>query len=83
MKKAYQNIFQITKIMFTSRVDFWKMGMKLTTNLYRVPRSRMRRAIHPYPQYVFMAWRSVKHRVFLRKLQKVRSELRKVGNIGD
>jgi hypothetical protein len=34
----------------------------LTTYLHFVPRSRMRGAIHPLPQYVFMAWCSVKTR---------------------
>jgi hypothetical protein len=36
--------------------------MKLTTHLHLVPRSRMRGAISPLPQYVFMAWCLVKHR---------------------
>jgi len=34
--------------------------VKLTTHLHPVPRSRMRGAIHPLPQYVFMTWCSVK-----------------------
>jgi hypothetical protein len=37
-------------------------GVKLTTHLYLVPRSRMRGATPPLPQYVFMAWCLVKHR---------------------
>jgi hypothetical protein len=36
------------------------LGVKLTTHLHLVPRSRMRGAIHPVPQYTFMAWYSVK-----------------------
>jgi hypothetical protein len=35
-------------------------GVKLTTHLHLVPRSRMRGAIPPLPQYAFMAWCSVK-----------------------
>jgi hypothetical protein len=35
---------------------------KLTTHLHLVPRSRMRGATPPLPQYVFMAWCLVKHR---------------------
>jgi hypothetical protein len=31
-------------------------GLKLTTHLHLVPKSRMRRAIPPLPQYAFMAW---------------------------
>jgi hypothetical protein len=34
--------------------------VKLTTNLHLMPRSRMRGAIPPLPQYAFMAWCSVK-----------------------
>jgi hypothetical protein len=37
-------------------------GMKLTTHLHIVPRSRMCGAIPPFPQYVFLAWCLVKHR---------------------
>jgi hypothetical protein len=37
-------------------------GVKLTTHLHLVPRSRMRGAIPPLPLYVFMAWYLVKHR---------------------
>jgi hypothetical protein len=36
--------------------------VKLTTHLHLVPSSRMREAIPPLPQYVFMAWCLVKHR---------------------
>jgi hypothetical protein len=36
--------------------------VKLTTHLHLVPRSRMRGAIPPFLQYVFMAWYLVKHR---------------------
>jgi hypothetical protein len=36
--------------------------VKLTTHLHLVPRSRLRGAIPPLPQYVFMAWCLVKHR---------------------
>jgi hypothetical protein len=36
--------------------------VKLTTHLHLVPKSRMRGAIHPLPQYVFMVWCLVKHR---------------------
>jgi hypothetical protein len=35
-------------------------GVKLTTHLHLVPRSRMRRDIPSLPQYAFMAWCSVK-----------------------
>jgi hypothetical protein len=35
--------------------------VKLTTHLHVMPRSRMRGAIPPLPQYVFMAWCLVKH----------------------
>jgi hypothetical protein len=35
--------------------------VKLTTHLHLVPRSRMRGAISPLPQYVFMVW-LIKHR---------------------
>jgi hypothetical protein len=34
-------------------------GAKLTTHLHLAPRSRMRGAIPPLPQYDFMAWCSV------------------------
>jgi len=34
--------------------------VKLTTHFHLVPRSRMRGAIPPLPQYVFMVWCSVK-----------------------
>jgi hypothetical protein len=37
-------------------------GMKLTTHLYFVPKSRIRGAIPPLSQYVFMAWCLVKQR---------------------
>jgi hypothetical protein len=37
-------------------------GVKLTTQLLLVLRSKMRGAILPLPQYVFMAWCLVKHR---------------------
>jgi hypothetical protein len=37
-------------------------GVKLTTHLHLVPRSRMRGFIPLLPQYVFMAWSLVKHR---------------------
>jgi hypothetical protein len=37
-------------------------GVKLTTHLHLVLRSRMRGAIPPLPQYVSMAWCLVKHR---------------------
>jgi hypothetical protein len=30
-------------------------GVKLTTHLHLVPRSKLRRAIHPLPQYITMA----------------------------
>jgi hypothetical protein len=36
-------------------------GVKLTTHLHLVPRSRMCGAIPPLPHYVCMAWRLVKH----------------------
>jgi hypothetical protein len=39
-----------------------RRGVKLTTNLHLVQSLRMRGAILPLPQYVFMAWCSVKHR---------------------
>jgi hypothetical protein len=35
-------------------------GVKLTTNFHLVPRSRMRGAIRPLPQYTFMTWFLVK-----------------------
>jgi hypothetical protein len=38
------------------------LGVKLTTHLHLVPRSRMRGVIPPLPQYVFMAWCLVKHK---------------------
>jgi hypothetical protein len=37
-------------------------GVKLTTRIHLVPRSRMLGAIPPFPQYAFMAWCFVKHR---------------------
>jgi len=37
-------------------------GVKPTTHLHLAPTSRMRRAIPPLPQYVFIAWSLVKHR---------------------
>jgi hypothetical protein len=37
-------------------------GVKLTTHLLLVPRSRTRGAITPLPQNAFMAWCLVKHR---------------------
>jgi hypothetical protein len=37
-------------------------GVKLTTYLHLVQRSRMSGAIPPFPQYIFMAWCLVKHR---------------------
>jgi hypothetical protein len=37
-------------------------GVKLTTHLHLVPRSRMRGAIRPLPHTSFMAWHLVKHR---------------------
>jgi hypothetical protein len=37
-------------------------GVKLTTHLHLVLRSRMRGDIPPLPQYVFMPWCLVKHR---------------------
>jgi hypothetical protein len=36
-------------------------GVKLTTHLHLVPMSRMRGAIPPLPQYLFLAWCLVKH----------------------
>jgi hypothetical protein len=36
------------------------MGVKLTTHLHLVPRSRMHGNILPFPQYAFTAWCSVK-----------------------
>jgi hypothetical protein len=38
------------------------LGVKLTTHLHLVPRSRVGGAIPPLPQYIFMAWCLVKHR---------------------
>jgi hypothetical protein len=38
------------------------LGVKLTTHLHLVPRSRLHGAIPPLPQYVFIAWCLVKHR---------------------
>jgi len=35
-------------------------GVKLTTHFHPLPRSRMRGAILPLPQYIFMLWCSVK-----------------------
>jgi hypothetical protein len=47
-----------------TRGRFWgvsgRSSVKLTTHLHLVPRSRMRGAIPPFPQYAFMAWCSVK-----------------------
>jgi len=45
----------------------YEMGTRVpflgqTTHLILMPRSRMRGAIHPLPQCVFMAWCLVKHR---------------------
>jgi hypothetical protein len=40
-------------------------GVKLTTHLHLVPKSRMHGAILPLLQYVFMAWCLVKHRATL------------------
>jgi len=37
-------------------------GVKLTTHLHLVPRSRMCGILPPFPQYVLMAWCLVKHR---------------------
>jgi hypothetical protein len=37
-------------------------GNEAEHSLHLVPRSRMRGAIPPLPQYVFMAWCLVKHR---------------------
>jgi hypothetical protein len=37
-------------------------GVKLTTHLHLVPRSRMRGAIPPLPLFFFMAWWLVRHR---------------------
>jgi hypothetical protein len=37
-------------------------GVKLTTHLHLVSRSRMRGVIPPLPQYVFMEWYLAKHR---------------------
>jgi len=34
-------------------------GVKPTTHLHLVPKSRMREGIPPLTQYAFMAWRSV------------------------
>jgi hypothetical protein len=34
--------------------------VKLTTHIHIVPRSSMRGAVFPFPQYVFMKWCSVK-----------------------
>jgi hypothetical protein len=41
--------------------------MKLTDHLYLVQRFRMRGAIHPLPQYVFMVWCSVKRYEFTKR----------------
>jgi len=40
----------------------WVPGVKLTTQSHLVPRLRTRGAVLPLPQYVFMAWCSVKCR---------------------
>jgi hypothetical protein len=37
-----------------------RRGVKLTTNLHLVPRSRIRGAVPPLSHYAFMAWCSVK-----------------------
>jgi len=37
-------------------------GMKLTTHLLLVPKSRVCGAIPPSPQYILLAWCIVKHR---------------------
>jgi len=37
-----------------------QLGMKLTTHLHLVQRSRIGGAIPPLPQYAFMVWCSVK-----------------------
>jgi hypothetical protein len=57
---------------FTQRLIHWAPGLfprelsgqsvKLTTHLHPVPRLIMLGAIHPLPQYVFMAWCLVKHK---------------------
>jgi len=48
--------------------DSFPGGVKLTTCLLLVPRSRMCGAIPPAPQYVFMAWCLVMHRDVVRIL---------------
>jgi len=37
-------------------------GVKLITHLYLVPRLKMCTEIYPFPKYVFMAWRIIRHR---------------------
>jgi hypothetical protein len=51
LSKGYQGLF---------RWGWNGRGVKLTTHLQLVPRSRMSGAISPLPQYVFIAWWSVK-----------------------
>jgi hypothetical protein len=43
----------------------YTQGVKLTSHLRLVPRSRMRGAIPPLRQYAFMVWCLVKHRNML------------------
>jgi hypothetical protein len=45
---------------FPWRQSGW--GGKLTNHLHLVPRSRLRGAMYPLPQYAFMAWCSVKQK---------------------
>jgi hypothetical protein len=40
-----------------------RQGMKLPTHLHLVSRLRMRGAIYPLPQYVFMSWCLIKHKL--------------------
>jgi hypothetical protein len=47
LSSGYQRLF---------RRGYSGRGVKLTTHLHLVPRLRMRRAIHPHPQYVFIVW---------------------------
>jgi hypothetical protein len=56
--KSIRVIKKVRKIYIKSML--W--GVKLTTHLHLEPRSRMRGAIPPLPQNVFMAWCLVKHR---------------------
>jgi hypothetical protein len=55
--------------MITSVSDGYRgkssQGVNLTTKLHLVTRLRMRGAIRPFPQYVFMAWYLIKHRIRL------------------